>query len=85
MSGGMFEYAQYRINDIIDEIKKEMQNPSDYVEDKELFILTCKEAIKSLKIAFVFAHRIDWFLSGDDGEDSFYKRLREDLEKENTL
>lgn len=84
MSGGMFEYDQYRINDMIDEIKKEMQNPSDYIEDKELFILTCKEAIKSLKIAFVFAHRIDWFLSGDDGEDSFYKRLREDLEKENT-
>ena len=84
MSGGMFEYDQYRINDMIDKIKKEMQNPSDYVEDKELFILTCKEAIKSLKIAFVFAHRIDWFLSGDDGEDSFYKYLREDLEKENT-
>ena len=84
MSGGMFEYDQYRINDMIDKIEKEMQNPCDYVEDKELFILTCKEAIKSLKIAFVFAHRIDWFLSGDDGEDSFYKRLREDLEKENT-
>ena len=84
MSGGMFEYDQYRINDMIDKIKKEMQNPSDYVEDKELFILTCKEAIKSLKIAFVFAHRIDWFLSGDDGEYSFYKRLIEDLEKENT-
>ena len=84
MSGGMFEYDQYRINDMIDKIEKEMQNPSDYVEDKELFIITCKEAIKSLKIAFVFAHRIDWFLSGDDGEDSFYKRLREDLEKENT-
>lgn len=84
MSGGMFEYDQYRINDMIDKIEKEMQNPSDYVEDKELFIITCKEAIKSLKIAFIFAHRIDWFLSGDDGEDSFYKRLREDLEKENT-
>ena len=84
MSGGMFEYDQYRINDMIDKIKKEMQNPSDYIEDKELFILTCEEAIKTLKIAFVFAHRIDWFLSGDDGEDSFYKRLREDLEKENT-
>ena len=84
MSGGMFEYDQYRINDMIDKIEKEMQNPSDYVEDKELFIITCKEAIKSLKIAFVFANRIDWFLSGDDGEDSFYKRLREDLEKENT-
>ena len=82
MSGGMFEYDQYRINDMIDKIEKEMQNPSDYVEDKELFILTCKEAIKSLKIAFIFAHRLDWFLSGDDGEDSFYQRLKEDLEKE---
>jgi hypothetical protein len=25
--------------------------------------------------------RIDWLLSGDDGEESFIERLKEDLEK----
>lgn len=37
------------------------------------------EAIKALKIAGIYAHRVDWFLSGDDGEESFLKRLELDL------
>lgn len=40
-----------------------------------------KEAVKFLKIAEVYAHRIDWLLSGDDGEESFLERLDEDLRK----
>ena len=38
-----------------------------------------REAVKQLKIAAVFAQRVDWFLSGDDGEESFIERLAEDL------
>jgi len=40
-----------------------------------------REAVKQLKIAAVYAHRVDWFLSGDDGEESFLERLEEDLKK----
>jgi hypothetical protein len=40
-----------------------------------------KEGIKFMKLAEVYAQRIDWFLSGDDGEDSFRKRLNEDLKE----
>lgn len=29
--------------------------------------------------AQVYAQRIDWLLSGDDGEDNFHLRLKEDL------
>jgi hypothetical protein len=32
-------------------------------------------------MAEIYAQRIDWLLSGDDGEDSFRKRLKEDLER----
>lgn len=39
-----------------------------------------KEGIELLRKAYVYAHRIDWLLSGDDGDDSFLKRLDEDLE-----
>lgn len=39
------------------------------------------EAVKYLRIAAVYAQRIDWFLSGDDGEESFLKRLEEDLKE----
>jgi hypothetical protein len=30
-------------------------------------------------MAQVYAHRVDWLLSGDDGEESFLRRLAEDL------
>ncbi len=40
-----------------------------------------KKAIKLLKQAEVYAQRIDWLLSGDDGEDSFHERLKADLEE----
>lgn len=37
------------------------------------------EAVKALKTAYVYAQRIDWFLSCDDGEESFLKRLENEL------
>lgn len=40
-----------------------------------------RDGIEILKKAEIYAHRIDWYLSGDDGEDSLIKRLKEDLEK----
>ncbi len=45
------------------------------VEIQEKF----KEAVLALRKAAVYAQRVDWFLSGDDGEESFIKRLAEDL------
>ena len=38
-----------------------------------------KNAINALKIAEIYAQRIDWFLSGDDGEESFLERLSVEL------
>lgn len=40
-----------------------------------------KKGVEVLKKASIYAHRIDWLLSEDDGEESFYKRLQEDLFK----
>ena len=34
-----------------------------------------------LKQAEIYAQRIDWLLSGDDGEESFHERLKEELEE----
>ena len=44
-------------------------------------LLPNKIAIDLLKKAEVYAQRIDWYISGDDGEESFLRRLKEDLEK----
>jgi len=42
-----------------------------------------KEGIEALKRAQIYAHRIDWLLSGDDGEESFLRRLEEELNELN--
>ena len=42
-----------------------------------------KEAVDILNKASIYAHRIDYLLSGDDGEESFLKRLQEELEQLN--
>lgn len=33
-----------------------------------------------LRKAYIYAQRIDWYLSGDDGDDSFLERLKEDMD-----
>ena len=38
------------------------------------------KAVRMLRKAAVYAQRIDWLLSSDDGEDSFHKRLKEELD-----
>lgn len=40
-----------------------------------------KEGYKKLQEAYIYAQRIDWLLSGDDGEDTFHERLQQDLEE----
>ena len=39
-------------------------------------------AIRALRIAKVYAQRVDRYISGDDGEESFLKRLNEELKEE---
>ena len=112
MSGGHFDYNQYRIDDIADSIEDyiyghplEEENIEYYIKDNWLeneekeYVINNKHTIPNyygyneetleefkkgldiLRKACIYAQRIDWLLSGDDGEESFHKRLKEDLEK----
>ena len=40
-----------------------------------------KIAVDLLRSAAIYVQRIDWLVSGDDGEDSFHRRLQKELEK----
>lgn len=40
-----------------------------------------RKAIKLLRQAHIYVQRIDWLLSGDDSEDTFHERLKEELDK----
>lgn len=100
MSGGHFDYNQHRIEDIkegferiISRLEKPIENRecydeesslSEYVDDKEKFKNQLELGIIILKLAKIYTQRVDWFICGDDGEDTFYERLDEDL-KENNL
>jgi MoxR-like ATPase len=106
MSGGAFDYNQYKIGYIADQIEEvivknglektpeELKNnwidpewykkyPEDLFHYKypDEVIEKMKEAVKALKIAQEYAQRVDWLLSGDDGEESFLSRLEENLKK----
>ena len=101
MSGGKFDYDQYKIRMIWEIIQEELDKQGKekevqfwekeyydkypeqrfeevYREDVQQIF---KDGIEALKKAEVYAQRIDWFLSGDDGEDSLVSRLKSDLDK----
>jgi hypothetical protein len=40
-----------------------------------------KRAVYVLRMAYIYAQRIDWMLSGDDGEESLAERLAEELDE----
>ena len=107
MSGGHWDYLQYRFTDVVEDIqnivdrngkektREELKNESwrdpewyeKYPEDKfhhkypDEVIKEFNKGAEIIKKAQVYMQRIDWLLSGDDGEESFIKRLKEDLEK----
>jgi hypothetical protein len=104
MSGGTFEYSQYRIRDIANRVEREIydsgreKTPSELKQEKlghydpthtpdplnyeypDEVINEFKKAYTILRMAEIYAHRIDWLLAGDDGEETFIERLKQDLE-----
>ena len=54
---------------------------SDTHNSFEETIKEFREGVVVLKKAQVYANRIDWLMSGDDGEDNFHKRLKEKLKE----
>jgi len=80
MSGGYFDYNQYRIDDIIDQIERAINANKETYDFSAKTIREFRKAIRILRKGAVYAQRIDWLISGDDGEETFHKRLKEDLE-----
>lgn len=87
MSGGHFDYKQYHFNDIADEIinlihNNNKKNEWGYSYDfKEETIKKFYEAEKILRLAAMMSQRIDWLVSGDDGENDFHERWDEEKQE----
>lgn len=81
MSGGRFNYDQYTISRIADEVEGFILSNDEeegYGFTPET-IAEFKKGLLVLRQAFVYAQRIDWLVSGDDGEEQFHKRLKDEL------
>ncbi len=106
MSGGHWEYLQYRFTDVADDIRKLIdQNGKEKTQDElkysyvseewlekypgdrfhykysDEMLEKFREGLKHIEIAQIYMQRLDWLLSGDDGDESFMSRLDEDLKK----
>lgn len=89
MSGGHFDYNQYKIGYIADEVEELIRKNGSEEKDEwgynrhsaydEKTIDKFIEGLLVLRMAQVYAQRIDWLVSGDDGEDSFISRLKNDI------
>lgn len=67
-------FRWYAGNEIDDKDKFHYKYPDDIIAE-------FKNAVHHLKMAQIYTQRIDWMVSGDDSEDSFRKRLKEDIEE----
>ena len=107
MSGGRFDYLQYRLHDVVSDIKDEIEKSGRKKTDQELrdhfwwseedlekypeyryhhkysdeIIKEFKTAVDIIQKAEIYMQRIDWLLSGDDGDETFLERLKKDLSK----
>ena len=107
MSGGHWDYLQYRLTDVAEDIDKLIEQngkpkteeelkeetwrdedwynkyPEDryYYEYDEDVIEQFKKAAHAIRIAQIYMQRMDWLLSGDDGDESFLRRIDEDLKE----
>lgn len=102
MSGGFFDYKQWHIESIADQIEQEVimsgkpipsskwdffmrekynethEQPMNYAFPEEV-LRRMEEAIYALRRAYIYAHRVDYLVCGDDGEESFMERLKKEL------
>lgn len=60
---------------------QEYEDDEYYPEYSEETIQIFKDAVKLLRKAAIYANRIDWLLSGDDGEDNLKERLKKELKE----
>jgi hypothetical protein len=89
MSGGYFNYDQWKLENMADQIDRLIENnDSDEADDygyrrgrgySQETIERFRETRAALMRAAKMAHRVDWLLSGDDSEESFHRRWDETI------
>jgi hypothetical protein len=91
MSGGYWDYIQYRFQDIGDDLEKIVeQNDSEELDEwgqvmgrhyKPETIAKLKQTAKHVRETAKMLQRVDYLLEGDDGEEAFHRRWKADMEE----
>jgi hypothetical protein len=91
MGSGHFDYNPNRIGYIADEVEELIaSNSNDSINSwgdtvgrfySEETIAEFRNGLHYLRLAQIYAQRIDCLVSCDDSEESFHSRLREELEQ----
>jgi hypothetical protein len=86
MSGGHFDYAQYRFGEIAEDVARLIRDNGKHEPDgwatpeySAATLARFREAAALCRRCEILVHRIDWLVSGDDGEDDFHRRLDKEL------
>lgn len=97
MSGGDMGYAFSRIHEATEQVKDylsevEKRPLSDFEFDakrmdvepgylKRRVVATLKKAVQGMRDAEIYARRVEWLMSDDDGYPEFVQRTEEELAK----
>lgn len=85
MSGGQFDYKQSYLEDIANDIEEliEMNDRPDdwgYVRGyKKETIKKFQQTVDNLRETYEMVRRVDWLVSGDDGEETFHERWKDKI------
>jgi hypothetical protein len=90
MSGGHFNYIQNNLEVVASDIDELIRTNWNYDLDEHGnsigrgypidIIAKFFEARKTIRLAAAMIQRVDWLVSGDDGEDSFRRRWEREVD-----
>lgn len=84
MSGGYFNYKQRAIAEIVNTLRDFLKRDDLEEDDYPPAVLyEIRLGLYYITMAYIYAQRIDWLVSCDDGPDTFLTRLQEDMESYN--
>lgn len=78
MSGGYFNYNEWTLQNLVDEMEDALQTDWAQTLSPETK-KKIQEGIFSLQESAVYVKRIDYLFEGDDAEQTFHNRIKEDL------
>jgi hypothetical protein len=79
MSGGHYDYIQFQMGEAIEQLMQDIykvsKNHQYYQYNNPDTLSEMLDCLMAMVSAEVGIHRLDWLLSGDDGEDTFHERI----------